>query len=101
MSNNTLIERVNVIINSTPETHSYKFPLVNARYMIDFERAYSNNYHHPVIVMVRHDIKDSHNHRTYYLYEKDHKIYKVYVIKINDITKTYAEPYTRQISTIQ
>lgn len=102
MQNNTLMNEIETLINKNQEEHSYKFPNVNARYMIDFDRAYTSNFHHPVLVLVRHDIKDISNSRTYYLYEKDYKIYEVYNIMINGIVKKYTKPHNSllQIPTV-
>jgi hypothetical protein len=97
MQNNTLINQINIMINEEQKDSSYKFPNVNARYMIDFERAYNNNYHNPVLVFVRQDIKDFNNNRTYYLYEKDNKIYEVQVIVDNEIVSTYTKPHNNKL----
>jgi len=101
MQNNTIIDTITILINKKPEQHIYTFPNVNARYMIDFDRIYTNNMHNDILVLARHDVKDYNNNRTYYLYEKDYKIYEVYVIIVNGIVKTYAQPYKMQISTIR
>ena len=102
MQNNTLMNEIDSMINKNQEDHNYKFPNVNARYMIDFDRSYTSNFHHPVLVLVRHDIKDVSNSRTYYLYEKDYKIYEVYNIMINGTANKYIKPYNRllQIPTV-
>ena len=96
MQNNTLLDQINIIINK-PIDHSYKFPNVNARYMIDFERAYNNNYHRPILVLVRQDIKDLYNNRTYYLYEKDNEIFEIFVIVNNDNLSTYTKPHDKKL----
>ena len=97
MQNNTFINQINIMINKEQKDSLYKFPNVNARYMIEFERAYNNNYHHPVLVFVRQDIKDFNNNRTYYLYEKDHKIYEIQVIVNNEIVSTYTKPHNNKL----
>jgi hypothetical protein len=38
MQNNTLINQINIMINEKQKDSSYKFPNVNARYMIDLEK---------------------------------------------------------------
>jgi hypothetical protein len=91
--NNTLIKEIETLIIN-PSNHPYKFPDVCAHNMIMFERAYTNNYHHPILLFVRQDIKVTNNYRTYYLYEKDQKTFEIIVISINGIVSKYAKPFT-------
>jgi hypothetical protein len=78
------ITEMEMLIKSHEENQTtdipYKFPNINERHMIVFERNYNNNFTNPIIVFVRFDVKNSQNSRTYYLYDNNIKIYKVFVI---------------------
>lgn len=78
------ITEMEMLIKSHDENQTtdipYKFPNINERHMIVFERNYYNNITNPIIVFVRFDVKDSQNSRTYYLYDNNIKVYKVCII---------------------
>lgn len=97
--NNTQINQIETIIQLNKKSN-IEFPNVNARYMIDFERIYHAM--GPILVMVRHDIKDHDNKRTFYLYEREYlgrkEIYEIQSIVVSGIKTDFA---TKHIPPIQ
>lgn len=93
MQNTTFFKQINTLIKQQSIQHLYKFPNIDAQGMIDFERAYTNNYYNPILIFIRQDINDINNSRTYYLYQINNKTYEVYVIVINGLSRKYVQPY--------
>ena len=91
--NTTLIKEIDTLIHYESTNIPYNFPDVAADNMILFERTYTGNIHYPILIMVRYDIKDTNNYRTYYLYEKNKKIYEIIIASVNGIVAKYAKPF--------